>query len=84
MSDGPTPPAGLFDKFLAARPKINTCKTQSYAALLSGNNWSVLRGSTYVIGTETTALPEPRSDAVGFEVLKCNEQRSTKQFLQGE
>ncbi|KAH7025769.1 FAD binding domain-containing protein [Microdochium trichocladiopsis] len=55
--NGPEPPAGLFDRFINAGASINTCKTQSMHSLLSGNNWAVVKGSVYTIGTETIALP---------------------------
>ncbi|KAI1764218.1 hypothetical protein GGR53DRAFT_494829 [Hypoxylon sp. FL1150] len=55
--NGPEPPEGVFDSFLAVGPTINTCKTQRYADLLSGNNFAVLQGSVYTIGTETIPLP---------------------------
>ncbi|TGJ84033.1 hypothetical protein E0Z10_g4738 [Xylaria hypoxylon] len=65
--NGPEPPAGVFDKFLDISDfKINTCKTQSMNSLLSGNNWAVLKGSVYTIGTETIPLP---SEANGAEVM---------------
>ncbi|KAH9434342.1 hypothetical protein MCOR02_006354 [Pyricularia oryzae] len=65
--DGESPPAGIFDKFLAAKPTINNCKSRSYADLLSYNNWAVLHGSRYVIATETTPLP---SAADGQRVMR--------------
>ncbi|KAI5861156.1 FAD binding domain-containing protein [Durotheca rogersii] len=65
--NGPTPPPGVFDKFLAAGPTLNTCKTQRYSALLSGNNWAVLKGSVYTIGTETMPVPEKEH---GLEVMQ--------------
>ncbi|XDG03874.1 hypothetical protein ABKA04_003489 [Annulohypoxylon sp. FPYF3050] len=55
--NGPEPPQGVFDEFLAIGPIINSCKTQRYSALLSGNNWAVVKGSVYTIGTETIPLP---------------------------
>ncbi|KAI1778637.1 FAD binding domain-containing protein [Hypoxylon cercidicola] len=55
--NGPEPPQGVFDSFLDIGPTINSCKTQRYADLLSGNNWAVLSGSVYTIGTETIPLP---------------------------
>ncbi|KXJ87723.1 hypothetical protein Micbo1qcDRAFT_215589 [Microdochium bolleyi] len=55
--NGPEPPKGLFDPFINAGKPINTCKTQSMHKLLSGNNWAVLKGSVYTIGTETISLP---------------------------
>lgn len=66
--NGPTPPPGVFDNFTSIGSPINTCKTQSMHALLSGNNWAVVKGSVYTIGTETTPLPPP---AHGKEVLEA-------------
>lgn len=56
--NGPEPPAGVFDKFFAAsKYELNTCKTQSMHSLVSGNNWAVVKGSIYTIGTETIPVP---------------------------
>ena len=55
--DGPEPPAGVFDEFLALKPDVNSCKTRSYGDLLKSNNAFILKGSVYTIGTETTPLP---------------------------
>lgn len=55
--DGPEPPAGIFDEFLALDPLVNSCKTRSYGDLLKANNDFVLHGFVYTIGTETTPLP---------------------------
>ncbi|KAK6841171.1 FAD binding domain-containing protein [Apiospora arundinis] len=51
------PPAGIFSNFTDVGPSLTSVKTQSYAKLLTGNNWAVLRGSVYTIGTETTPYP---------------------------
>ncbi|ORY68934.1 uncharacterized protein BCR38DRAFT_424781 [Pseudomassariella vexata] len=64
--NGPEPPPGVFDKFLAVGPNINSCKTQSMADLVEGNNWAIVKGSVYTIGTETTPVP---SEEHGAEVL---------------
>jgi hypothetical protein len=61
--NGPEPPAGVFDNFTAIPYTINTCKTQSMNDLLSGNNWAVVKGSVYTIGTETTPLPSAEHGA---------------------
>ncbi|KAI0836719.1 FAD binding domain-containing protein [Hypoxylon sp. FL0890] len=66
--NGPEPPQGVFDSFLAIGPTINTCKTQRYSALLSGNNWAVVKGSVYTIGTETIPLPNKED---GPEVMQA-------------
>ncbi|GAP89524.1 putative FAD binding domain-containing protein [Rosellinia necatrix] len=66
--NGPEPPAGVFDKFFdISKFKLNTCKTQSMHSLLSGNNWAVIKGSVYTIGTETMPLP---NEANGAEVMQ--------------
>lgn len=65
--NGPEPPQGVFDAFLDIGPIINTCKTQRYSELLSGNNWAVVKGSVYTIGTETMPLP---SQEDGPEIMQ--------------
>ncbi|KAI1292557.1 FAD binding domain-containing protein [Xylaria venustula] len=66
--NGPERPEGIFDEFFNAGVfKINTCKTQSINSLLSGNNWAVVKGSVYTIGTETTPLPSAEN---GAEVMQ--------------
>ena len=55
--DGSSPPAGVFDEFLAIGPGVNNCETRSYADLLKFNDWAVLHGVVYTIATETTPLP---------------------------
>ncbi|KAI0206172.1 FAD binding domain-containing protein [Astrocystis sublimbata] len=66
--NGPEPPEKVFEKFFAiSKFKINTTKTQSIHSLLSGNNWAILKGSVYTIGTETMPLP---NEANGAEVMK--------------
>ncbi|ETS82290.1 hypothetical protein PFICI_07292 [Pestalotiopsis fici W106-1] len=64
--NGPEPPVGVFDNFTAIAHTIDTTKTQSMNELVSGNNWAVVKGSVYTIGTESTPLP---SEANGAEVL---------------
>ncbi|KAI8633657.1 FAD binding domain-containing protein [Xylariaceae sp. FL1651] len=66
--NGPEPPPGVFDNFTAITPNINTCKTQSMNALVSGNNWAVLKGSVYTIGTETIPLPSAQD---GPEIMQA-------------
>lgn len=66
--NGPEPPQGVFDSFLAIKPTINSCKTQRYSDLLSGNNWAVIKGSVYTIGTETMPLPSKED---GPEIMQA-------------
>ncbi|KAI1816278.1 FAD binding domain-containing protein [Poronia punctata] len=62
--NGPEPPPDVFGEFFAISPfKLNTCKTQSMNKLLSGNNWAVVKGSVYTIGTETMPLPSAEDGA---------------------
>ncbi|KAK3938964.1 FAD binding domain-containing protein [Diplogelasinospora grovesii] len=74
--DGPTPPPGVFDNFTGAAgvtPLTNTCKTQSYNDFVTANNWAVVKGNVYTIGTETMPLPKVGSRsaaAAGLEVLE--------------
>ncbi|KAI1336108.1 FAD binding domain-containing protein [Xylariaceae sp. FL0016] len=64
---GPEPPEDVFANFTAIGPTVNTCKTQSFNDLVSGNNWSVVKGSVYTIGTETIPLPDA---SAGPEVME--------------
>jgi hypothetical protein len=66
--DGPTPPSGVFINFTDIGPIMNSCNSQSYAALITGYNWSVVRGSAYTITTENIPLPNV---TVGLDVLGC-------------
>lgn len=61
--NGPEPPAGVFDNFTDIKPWVNNCKTRSYYDLLKFNNWAVVKGSVYTIGTETTPLPSAEHGA---------------------
>ncbi|KAI1394288.1 FAD binding domain-containing protein [Hypoxylon trugodes] len=65
--NGPEPPQGVFDSFLAIGPTVNNCKTRRYSELLSNNNWAVVKGSVYTIGTETMPLPSKED---GPEVMQ--------------
>lgn len=68
--NGPEPPAGVFDKFFnISTLKVNTCKTQSMYSLLSGNNWAVIKGSVYTIGTETMPLPNEANGAAVMQKI---------------
>ncbi|KAI5925122.1 FAD binding domain-containing protein [Camillea tinctor] len=55
--NGPEPPSGVFEGFTAVPHSIDTTKTQSMNSLLSANNWAVIKGSVYTIGTESMPLP---------------------------
>lgn len=55
--NGPEPPPGTFDNFTAIGPFADTCRTQRYHDLLTSNNFGVLEGKVYHIGTETMPLP---------------------------
>ncbi|KAI0595463.1 FAD binding domain-containing protein [Biscogniauxia sp. FL1348] len=55
--NGPEPPSGVFDGFTAVPHSINTAKTQTMNELVSGNNWALVKGSVYTIGTESMPLP---------------------------
>jgi FAD/FMN-containing dehydrogenase len=63
--NAPQPPAGFFKNFTDIGPTVVSLKTTSMVNLVKSNNWAVLKGSVYTIGTET--IPLPRDAAV--EVL---------------
>lgn len=56
--NGPEPATVIFTSFTDSLLVKNLTK-RSYAKLLPGNGWAVLRGSVY-IGTETTLLPNKK------------------------
>ncbi|KAG9254766.1 uncharacterized protein F5Z01DRAFT_654794 [Emericellopsis atlantica] len=61
--NGAEPPEGTFTNFTAIPHLTDTRKTQSFASLVNANNFFVIRGSVYLIGTETIPLPtDPESD----------------------
>lgn len=60
--DGPEPPEHVFKNFTEISHIVDSRKTRSMAEFLSDNNWAVLKGQAYVIGTETIPLPDPSSD----------------------
>ncbi|KAI9898831.1 hypothetical protein N3K66_005292 [Trichothecium roseum] len=70
--DGPEPPEGIFKNFTDAGPTINTSKRRSYADLVKTNNWAIIRGSVYMIGTETVPLPPPASDVNVLEEVHAH------------
>ncbi|KAH7078956.1 hypothetical protein BKA63DRAFT_254912 [Paraphoma chrysanthemicola] len=61
--DGPTPPPGVFDIFTNIGPLVNNCQSRSYYDLLTYNNFGVLKGSVYIITTETMPLPSAQNSA---------------------
>ncbi|KAK4110160.1 FAD-binding domain-containing protein [Canariomyces notabilis] len=61
--DGPVVPPGTFDNFTSIGPITNTLRVQTYAELMAGSNWVVLKGFVVQIGTETIPLPS----AANFE-----------------
>lgn len=61
--NGPDP-GDVFKPFTDLFPTLNTCRTQSMASLVKGNNLIVLKGVAYIIATETIPLPRPE-DTIG-------------------
>ena len=57
--NGPEPPEDVFKNFTDIKPFKDTCKTRTMRDLVQHNNWAVLKGSVYQIGTETVPLPGP-------------------------
>lgn len=56
--DGPEPPAGVFDDFVAVGPVADTSATKSYFALMLETRGSVVNDTIYTMSTETVPLPE--------------------------
>jgi hypothetical protein len=64
--DGPEPPPGTFDNITNIGPILNTCTTTTYYDFVSSEDSVVFMGDVYMIGTESTTLP---NTTVGLEVL---------------
>ncbi|KAH8890596.1 FAD-binding domain-containing protein [Thozetella sp. PMI_491] len=69
--DGPSPPDGLFNNFTNADPNplLNTCHEQSYADLIGGSNWVIVKASNVQIGTETIPMPPAEHGEAMMEEL---------------
>lgn len=65
--DGPTPPAGIFDDFIEADPLLNTCMEQTYASLMAGSNWVIVKAEVVQIATETIPLPSSENEVEVME-----------------
>lgn len=50
-------PEHVFKNFTDAGPVLNTCKVQTYAQLIGGSNWVIVKASVVDISTETIPLP---------------------------
>ncbi|TLD08232.1 uncharacterized protein PgNI_07240 [Pyricularia grisea] len=68
--NGEQPPAGVFDRFKSIKPWLDTTKTRTYTDLVNFNNWAVLKGSVYTIGTET--IPMPSLDATNSSTIAAS------------
>lgn len=55
--DGVNVPEHIFKNFTDAKPVLNTCKVQTYAQLIGGSNWVIVKASVVDISTETIPLP---------------------------
>ena len=72
--NGPSPPETVFKNFTDIKHIVDARKTCSYAELVKTNNWAVLKGQAYVIGTETLPLPEdPSSDLAATMLPEIHE-----------
>jgi hypothetical protein len=80
--DGPTPPPGVFDIFTGIGPLVNNCKTRSYYDLVTYNNFGIIKGSVYIITTETLPLPNAANGAEVLGAIHAN-WRKTIQSISG-
>lgn len=63
--NGPTPPEGVFDDFLAITPLLNTCTTRTYADLLYTNGKSGGQNGIVSLGSEMSSLPQGCVSSIG-------------------
>jgi len=72
--DGPSPPETVFKNFTDIKHIVDARKTRNFAEFVKNNNWAVLKGQGYVIGTETLPLPEdPSSDLAATMLPEIHE-----------
>lgn len=57
--DGVVVPEGTFANFtdVGPPPTLNTCRVQTYAELIGGSNWVIVKASVVDISTETIPMP---------------------------
>ncbi|KAK9420837.1 putative FAD-binding PCMH-type domain-containing protein [Seiridium unicorne] len=55
--DGTVPPEETFKNFTDVGPTLNTLRTQTYAELIGGSNWVIVKASVVDISTETIPIP---------------------------
>ncbi|KAI2469007.1 FAD-binding domain-containing protein [Annulohypoxylon bovei var. microspora] len=55
--DGVEVPEAIFKNFTDVGPLLDTTKVQTYADLMAGSNWVIVKGSVVQIGTETIPMP---------------------------
>ena len=67
--NGKQPPAHVFKNFTNIKHTIDTRKTRRFAEFVSHNNWAVIKGSVYLIGTETIPLPQDTSSSAWTDML---------------
>ncbi|KAF2638132.1 FAD-binding domain-containing protein [Massarina eburnea CBS 473.64] len=70
--DGPKPPIGIFANFTAANPLLDTTREQTYADLMAGSNWVVLKGEVIDIATETIPLPSAKNEEKVMESIHAH------------
>ncbi|KAK8872254.1 FAD binding domain-containing protein [Apiospora arundinis] len=58
LDTGPEPATGIFSSFTDGVPLVQNPTKRSYAKLLTGNNWALLRGD--YIGTQSRLLPSKK------------------------
>ncbi|KAI1393264.1 FAD-binding domain-containing protein [Hypoxylon trugodes] len=65
--DGIDVPEGTFKNFTDIGPLLDTTKVQTYADLIGGSNWVIVKGSVVQIGTETIPMPSAEN---GVKVME--------------
>lgn len=67
--NGPEPPEETFRNFTDIPHILDTTKTQSMAELVTANNFAVVPGQVYLMGTETIPLPTDASSNFSSQML---------------
>ncbi|KAL7626062.1 hypothetical protein AAE478_002832 [Parahypoxylon ruwenzoriense] len=70
--DGVDVPEGTFKNFTDVGPLLNTLKVQTYAHLMGGSNWVIVKGSIVTIGTETIPMPSAENGEKVMESIHAH------------
>lgn len=79
--DGAVVPEGIFKNFTDAGPLLDTTRVQTYASLMAGSNWVIVKASVVQIGTETIPMPSAENGVKVMEGIHAHWRNITDTVL---